>query len=243
MRSHWTSPFPVYPGLQVQIMTLRGSSSLTTQCAFVAHGEILRHGFWHSPSKQASLLKQSPSVEHPVSSTTGSGTKDMFVKVGELLETESYKKTYLVYMQCHTDFLCNLVCTGRCRDVSEQCTLQTQHTDMDQHTCCSHIAESHGSQSPPDTHTACTYHMDFPCSPPNMNSRPCEILGCRQHSGHRSGKCKGPGTLDHSMPGSVHIRRHFDIQLMKIFHDKLRSVESSTREVSYVLCRQCSGLR
>ena len=219
MRSHWTSPFPVYPGLQVHIMTLRGSSSLTTHSAFVAHGEILRHGFWHSPSKQASLLKQSPSVEHPVSSTTGSGTKNRFVYVWELVENESYKLTYLVYMQYHMDFLYNQVDTGRSHDVSEECTLQTQRTDMDQHTCCSRIAESHGSQSPPDTHTACTYHKDSPCSPPNMSNRLCEISVCRRHSGHMSGKSKGPGTLDHSMQVSVHIRCHFGIQLMKTFKD------------------------
>ena len=101
MRSHWTSPFPVYPGLHVHIMTLRGSSSFTTHSAFDVQGLILRHGLWHSPSKQASLLKQSPSVKHPVSSTTGSGTKNMFVRMETVVKIRSNKRDGLTWSTCN----------------------------------------------------------------------------------------------------------------------------------------------
>ena len=131
-------------------------------------------------------------------------------------------------MQCHMGFLYSLGCTDRCHDVSGHCNRQIQHTDMDQRTCCSRISMSRGNQSPPGTRTACTYRTDFLCSPPNKSSRPCEIWGCRQHSRRRSGKSRGPDTPYHSMPGSVHIRCHFGIQLMEIFHDNLRNEESFT---------------
>ena len=74
IKSHLSSPFPEYPGLQVQTMTLHGSSSFTTQFAFLTHGLRWTHGLRHSPEKQACLDGQSPSVTQPGSSMTGSGT-------------------------------------------------------------------------------------------------------------------------------------------------------------------------
>jgi hypothetical protein len=46
------------------------------QLAFSTHGAISRQGFKHFLMKHDSLLGQSPSVEQPGSSISGSGTVD-----------------------------------------------------------------------------------------------------------------------------------------------------------------------
>ena len=76
IKSHRSSPLPEYPGLQVQTMTLHGSSSFTAQFAFLTQGLRWTHGLRHSPEKQACLDGQSPSVTQPGSSMTGSGTEE-----------------------------------------------------------------------------------------------------------------------------------------------------------------------
>ena len=78
IKSHRSSPFPEYPGLQVQTMTLHGSSSFTAQFAFLTHGLRWTHGLRHSAEKQACLDGQSPSVTQPGSSMTGSGTGEKY---------------------------------------------------------------------------------------------------------------------------------------------------------------------
>ena len=78
IKSHRSSPLPEYPGLQVQTMTLHGSSSFTAQFAFLTHGLRWTHGLRHSAEKQACLDGQSPSVTQPGSSMTGSGTGEKY---------------------------------------------------------------------------------------------------------------------------------------------------------------------
>ena len=71
--SQWTSPFPVKPETQVQLIVLKGRELWTVHSAFRAHGWITLQGSLQSPLKQASLLGHSLSSLHPGSG--GGGTK------------------------------------------------------------------------------------------------------------------------------------------------------------------------
>ena len=70
--SQWTSPFPVNPGKQTQLIVLLGSVLWTMHSAFGAQGWIAVQGFLHSWSRHASLLGQSLSSKHS-GSYTGTG--------------------------------------------------------------------------------------------------------------------------------------------------------------------------
>ena len=69
--SQRSSPFPVYPGMQVQDIVLNGSVLWTVQSALLAQGAIAKHGSLHFSCKHDCLLGQSLSVVH---STFGIGT-------------------------------------------------------------------------------------------------------------------------------------------------------------------------
>jgi hypothetical protein len=73
--SHRTSPFPVKPGKQIQLIVLSGKELCTTHSAFGAHGWITLHGFSQSPLKHACLLGHSRSSLQPGSG--GGGTKNV----------------------------------------------------------------------------------------------------------------------------------------------------------------------
>ena len=69
--SQRSSPFPVYPGMQVQDIVLNGNVLWTVHSALLAQGAIAKHGSLHFSCKHDCLLGQSLSVVH---STFGIGT-------------------------------------------------------------------------------------------------------------------------------------------------------------------------
>ncbi len=121
--SHLSSPLPVNPSMQVQVIVLNGKLSYTLHSAFWTHGWKAVHGFLQSPLlfviMHACLLGHSLSILHP-SSMTGSGTKfenKIYMILYILYKTQIKKfvkiNYYLEYRPHHMDHQWNLV--GMCK--------------------------------------------------------------------------------------------------------------------------------
>ena len=101
-----SSPFPVNPSTQTQVIVLSGKVSYTLHTAFVTQGLNSVQGFLHSPRPpwmmQASWLGQSLSILQP-SSTTGSGTLkrriDVYCRFALLKAMLQNQKKYILGVQ------------------------------------------------------------------------------------------------------------------------------------------------
>ena len=214
IKSHRSSPLPEYPGLQVQTMTLHGSSSFTAQFAFLTQGLRWTHGLRHSPEKQACLDGQSPSVTQPGSSMTGSGTGGKNNKCDfKLASLHYFCWTYLECKQFHTDLqysqgnMCNIPC-----DLWES-SRQIVHIGRGPHTFHCHISGLLGSQDLSNTHMACSGHMDCQCGWACRCKWICGPSHCTKHFDRTVRRGKDPGTLDQNTPLSEGIHHLIYIQL------------------------------
>ena len=146
--SQRTSPFPVKPGRQIQLMVLNGRVLWTIHSEFWAHGLITSQGLSHSPSKHACLLGHSRSSLHPGSG--GGGTEkyynipffDTLISfklqirckyTGMNVMSIKLRGSYWDYMQCRTDRLWSQVYNYKFLCDSEDCNRHFVHNHKDLH--------------------------------------------------------------------------------------------------------------
>ena len=134
--SQLTTPLPVNPSKQRQLMVLVGVVEWTLHCALATHGAIVVHGSTHlflpPVWQQISKAGQSTSSLQSCSSTTGSGTtfrKNVTPSVSTYLQ----KNSHLDHIQQSMDHLCSQVCKCTCLCDSQPHSQHFQHKHMDLH--------------------------------------------------------------------------------------------------------------
>ena len=193
-------------------MTRRGSSFLTAHSAFWTQGWICRHGFKHSPLKQACLLGQSPSVMHPGSSITGSGT-DKRTKMNEIL-SKYLQIPYLDHRQSRMGYQCNLGSKCKCLGGCVVYNQQTEHMHMGQRISHFHISVCPGNLSQWGIRIVDIDHMGFLGSPLGSDRKLDGVWAYRSHLPHTLGTSKDLCILGHSMlqSGDIHHQLYSQLQ-------------------------------